>query len=457
MQRQQLLGALRENVLTWYVQKSGFIVENLHGIAHSLDNLILQWLIPFRRFVFMKLKRRLYARLFPLLMPLTFLISSEVRGQLMSTREYIDSFKGIAMQEMRMHGVPASITLGQGVLESASGNSKLAKNCNNHFGIKCRSNWTGSFCLADDDAKDECFRGYPSVYESYRDHSLFLKNSKRYFPLFELSATDYKGWAIGLREAGYATNPSYSNILIGVIEKYHLGQFDSMVVMGDDYVVPSETAGSSSGNPSYTASTPQGVSEVNGIQAIIAKPGETPEALAARYNLGVWQIYKYNDIEKGQMLNPGEIIYLKPKRRRSTQTNHLVKPGESMREISQEYGVKVKHLYKLNRLEPGEEVQPGEVLNLRTKRANPPTTLVPGSDTASRLQSAKPIDYRKFMSNDVSQSGTAVDTYHFVKSGETLYSISRAYGVTVEQIRFWNSLSSNQINVGQRLKVRSSN
>lgn len=125
----------------------------------------------------------------------------ELKGQLMSTREYIDSFKVVAMQEMRMHGVPASITLGQGVLESASGNSKLAKNCNNHFGIKCRSTWTGAFCLADDDAKDECFRGYPSVYESYRDHSLFLKNSKRYFPLFELSATDYRGWATGLREA----------------------------------------------------------------------------------------------------------------------------------------------------------------------------------------------------------------------------------------------------------------
>lgn len=355
-----------------------------------------------------------------------------------------------------MHGVPASITLGQGVLESASGNSKLAKNCNNHFGIKCRSNWTGTFCLADDDAKDECFRGYPSVYESYRDHSLFLKNSKRYFPLFELSATDYKGWATGLREAGYATNPSYANILIGVIEKYHLGQFDSMVVMGDDYVIPSND---NTNNSSNSGNSPlAGVSEVNGIQAIIAKPGETPEALAARYNMGVWQIYKYNDIEKGQMLNPGEIIYLKPKRRRSTETNHLVKPGESMREISQQYGVKVKHLYKLNRLEPGEEVQPGEVLNLRSKRSNPPTTLIPGSDTASKMQTAKPIDYRKFMSNDVSPvTGQMQDTYHFVKSGETLYSISKSYGVTVEQIRFWNSLSTNQINVGQRLKVRSAN
>jgi len=374
----------------------------------------------------------------------------------MSTREYIDSFKVFAMQEMRMHGVPASITLGQGVLESASGNSKLAKNCNNHFGIKCRSTWTGAFCLADDDAKDECFRGYPSVYESYRDHSLFLKNSKRYFPLFELSATDYKGWATGLREAGYATNPSYATILIGVIEKYHLGQFDSMVVMGDDYVIPSD--GNSNSNPNAGNSSMAGVSEVNGIQAIIAKPGETPEALAARYNMGIWQIYKYNDIEKGQMLNPGEIIYLKPKRRHSTETNHLVKPGESMREISQQYGVKVKHLYKLNRLELGEEVQPGEVLNLRSKRSNPPITLIPGSDTASRMQTAKPVDYRKFMSNDVSQvTGQPQDTYHFVKSGETLYSISKTYGVTVEQIRVWNSLSTNQINVGQRLKVRSPN
>ncbi|MSP09198.1 MAG: LysM peptidoglycan-binding domain-containing protein [Flavobacteriaceae bacterium] len=382
----------------------------------------------------------------------------ELKGQLMSTREYIDSFKVVAMQEMRMHGVPASITLGQGVLESASGNSKLAKNCNNHFGIKCRSTWTGAFCLADDDAKDECFRGYPSVYESYRDHSLFLKNSKRYFPLFELSATDYKGWATGLREAGYATNPSYANILIGVIEKYHLGLFDSVVVMGDDYVIPSEAGGNTNNNPNAGNSAMAGVSEVNGIQAIIAKPGETPEALAARYNLGIWQIYKYNDIEKGQMLNPGEIIYLKPKRRRSTETNHLVKPGESMREISQQYGVKVKHLYKLNRLELGEEVQPGEVLNLRSKRSNPPITLIPGSDTASRMQTAKPVDYRKFMSNDVSPvTGQPQDTYHFVKSGETLYSISKTFGVTVEQIRVWNSLSTNQINVGQRLKVRSPN
>ncbi|MFM2334002.1 MAG: hypothetical protein RIS91_5 [Bacteroidota bacterium] len=488
----------------------------------------------------------------------------------MSTRQYIDSFKFVAMQEMRAHGVPASITLGQGVLESASGNSKLAKNCNNHFGIKCRSNWTGKFCLADDDAKDECFRGYETAFDSYRDHSLFLKGGKRYFLLFELSATDYKGWANGLREAGYATNPNYGNILIGVIEKYRLSQYDSMVVFGEDFYSPGVA----------TNSAPV---EVNGIQAIMAKPGETPEQVAARYNMSTWQIYKYNDISKGDMLSPGEIIYLKPKRRRSFENNHTVKNGETMREISQKYGVKVKHLYKLNRLEPGLEVRPGEVINLKEKRDVPPAILerndnpnqvnavdlilnqrtapqggqskgtvyeVQAGETlqdiaqrmnvsaldlarwnnldgysvaAGQILVLRPnvkmseetqVDYRNFMSNNGAVSaprthivirgetlfsiarlyrlsvdsltawnqlegkplmvdrklylqrvgGTSpaksnnnagqFDAYHFVQPGETLYSISRKYAISVEEIKAWNRLENNQIEVGQRLQVR---
>jgi LysM repeat protein len=491
-------------------------------------------------------------------------------AQLMSTRQYIDSFKFVAMQEMRAHGVPASITLGQGVLESASGNSKLAKNCNNHFGIKCRSNWTGKFCLADDDAKDECFRGYETAFDSYRDHSLFLKGGKRYFLLFELSATDYKGWANGLREAGYATNPNYGNILIGVIEKYRLSQYDSMVVFGEDFYSP--------GVATNTAPV-----EVNGIQAIMAKPGETPEQVAARYNMSTWQIYKYNDISKGDMLSPGEIIYLKPKRRRSFENNHTVKNGETMREISQKYGVKVKHLYKLNRLEPGLEVRPGEVINLKEKRDVPPAILerndnpnqvnavdlilnqrtapqggqskgtvyeVQAGETlqdiaqrmnvsaldlarwnnldgysvaAGQILVLRPnvkmseetqVDYRNFMSNNGAASaprthivirgetlfsiarlyrlsvdsltawnqlegkplmvdrklylqrvgGTSpaksnnnagqFDAYHFVQPGETLYSISRKYAISVEEIKAWNRLENNQIEVGQRLQVR---
>jgi LysM repeat protein len=501
---------------------------------------------------------------------LSLFLCVDLSAQLMSTRQYIDSFKLVAMQEMRAYGVPASITLGQGVLESASGNSKLAKNCNNHFGIKCRSNWTGKFCLADDDAKDECFRGYETAFDSYRDHSLFLKGGKRYFLLFELSATDYKGWANGLREAGYATNPNYGNILIGVIEKYRLSQYDSMVIFGEDFYTPGAAANNAP-------------TEVNGIQAIMAKPGETPEQVADRYNMSTWQIYKYNDISKGDMLSPGEIIYLKPKRRRAVENNHTVKNGETMREISQKYGVKVKHLYKLNRLEPGLEVRPGEVINLKEKRESSPAILErndnPNQVNAVDLilnqrsitQENKPkgtvyevqagetlqdiaqrmnvtaldlarwnnldgysvaegqilvlrpnvkmseetqVDYRNFMSNTGSSNSPRThivirgetlfsiarlyrlsvdsliswnqlegkplmvdrklylervsgisqvksssnqpqyDAYHFVQPGETLFSISRKYNITVEQVKSWNRLESNQIEVGQRLQVR---
>ena len=427
----------------------------------------------------------------------------------MTTRAYIDSFKVAAMVEMKAYGIPASITLGQGILESASGNSKLAKECNNHFGIKCRSTWTGRFCLADDDAKDECFRGYLTANESYRDHSLFLYESKRYMDLFELASTDYKNWAHGLRTAGYATNPSYGNLLIGVIEKYRLAMFDSMVVMGEDFYTPS----------------PNGVaaSDVNGIPAIMARPGETPEQLAARYNLEVWQIYKYNDIKQGDQINPGEIIYLKPKKKRSSELTHTVKQGESLHDISQMYGIKMKHLYKLNKLSPGQEAQIGEIINLREKReqapktasavvstnavdiilnqqkvensVNPAQMLASGSvyevqkgetlqQIAARFNTT-PLNLARWnnldmlevsagqilvlkpnvkpVGADVPESrlngnnkveAPAEDTYHFVQPGETLYAISKKYGVTVDSIKYQNKIADNQIRVGQRLKVK---
>lgn len=361
-----------------------------------------------------------------------------LQAQLMSTKQYIDSFKFVAMQEMRAHGVPASITLGQGVLESASGNSKLAKNCNNHFGIKCRSSWTGKFCLADDDAKDECFRGYETAFDSYRDHSLFLKGGKRYFLLFELSATDYKGWANGLREAGYATNPNYGNILIGVIEKYRLSRYDSMVILGEDFYTPE----SPNANPALM--------EVNGIQAIVAKPGETAEEVAARYNMSSWQIYKYNDISKGQMLNPGEIIYLKPKRRRGTEFNHTVKNGETMREISQKYGVKVKHLYKLNLLDQGIEVRPGEIINLKEKRDLPPAILERNNNPNQENAVDLILNQRSVGHGENKSKGTVYE----VQSGETLQDIAQRMGVSALDLVRWNNLDGYSVAVGQILVLR---
>ena len=146
--------------------------------------------------------------------------------------DYIEKYKDIAMREMQEYKIPASITLAQGLLESGNGNSELAKKSNNHFGIKCHKDWTGKRTYHDDDEKGECFRVYESPEDSYRDHSIFLKKGQRYAFLFDLKITDYKGWAKGLKKAGYATLPVYANVLIKLIEDYNLAQYDQMVVKG---------------------------------------------------------------------------------------------------------------------------------------------------------------------------------------------------------------------------------
>lgn len=380
---------------------------------------------------------------FGLLLLCLFGISQKSYAQLFSTVEYIDSFKYIAMQEMRAYGVPASITLGQGVLESASGNSKLAKNCNNHFGIKCKNAWTGKSCLADDDAKDECFRGYESAFDSYRDHSVFLKNSNRYATLFGLSATDYKSWANGLREAGYATNPIYGTILIGVIEKYHLGKLDSIVVFGEDFFAA---------NPAVSFPIP-----VNGIEAVLLRAGETPMDIADRYNLKIGQIYKYNDIQAGQMLNPGEIIYLKPKRKYGLESSHVVKSGENMRDISQRYGMKMKHLYTLNRLESGQEAKVGEVLNLQQKRVIAPLLDSPSVGIQNSVNAVDLILKKSNFDKPLNEGSVSVENLrnvgnvYEVQEGETLAQIALNTHVSILDLTRWNNIDGENLAVGQLL------
>lgn len=358
----------------------------------------------------------------------TFLLSAQIS----STKEYIDAYKYAAMQEMKLYNIPASITLGQGILESASGNSKLATECNNHFGIKCRKEWTGPYCLADDDAANECFRGYASAMESYRDHSLFLKSGQRYNGLFLLSATDYQGWANGLRQAGYATNPVYAKTLIGVIEKYRLTMYDSMVILGEDYLSPDTAA--------------QRVVQKNGLPAVYARAGQTPKDIAKENELGTWQIYKYNDLKRGETLDPGEIVYLKPKKRKGTVDVVIVKDGESMRAVSQEYGIKLKQLYRKNHLKPGQQVKPGEVLTLQAKNPETPQT-IDASEFHKSQNEPKPV---KIQESDKDES----KNFHEVKPGETLFSISAKYGVTVEELMQWNNLSSTSLKAGQLLILK---
>ena len=283
----------------------------------------------------------------------------------MTTSQYIENYKEIAIREMKSYGIPASIILAQGILESAYGNSNLAKNSNNHFGIKC-GNWTGEKVYADDDKKNECFRKYNSVEDSYQDHSKFLKNSSRYASLFDLKITDYKGWAKGLKKAGYATSSDYAEVLIKIIEDYELYLLDKgskiksnnsqKAIVGREF------------NGVNLKSINREVLFNNGVAYIKAKPGDDVNKIAKDFQMGNWQIYKYNDISKTDTISANEIIYLKPKKRKASEEFHIVKPGETVISISQLFAIKVKMIYKKNNLLPGTELKPGQKLWLRKKK-----------------------------------------------------------------------------------------
>ncbi len=302
----------------------------------------------------------------------------------LSATEYIDIWKNEAIYQMAVHKIPASITLAQGLLESGNGNSRLAVEGNNHFGIKCHSDWTGAKIHEDDETNNECFRKYESAAESFEDHSLFLQK-KRYQPLFALDIDDYKGWAKGLKECGYATNPKYAQLLINLIEQYELFQYDKI---GLQHIRKNTTPDRPNGQkPKPILSNqekkpkqrnqPEGRTEIsignnravnlsaNRIKYIVAKKGDTAESIARELEMAPWQIKKYNDLEENQSFNEGDIIYLQPKRNRASEDAHTVLKGETIKDISQRYGVKIKKLRQRNNLEPGQEPQPGTRLKLK--------------------------------------------------------------------------------------------
>jgi len=292
-------------------------------------------------------------------------------SQTQTPQQYIAKWKNEAMSQMALHAIPASITLAQGILESGSGNSDLARIANNHFGIKCHSTWTGETFIKDDDKKDECFRKYKFANESYSDHSLFLKKN-RYKPLFELDIYDYKGWAKGLKKAGYATNPKYPNLLISLIERYNLAQYDKLSsvpkleVNKDDEVV---TEPLQTGEPVQEVISMSIFHTVNKtanlVPYIIIKESDTYKKLEKEFGIRKRQIVKYNDLPKTHELVKGERIFLKPKRCKSKEEIHIVKQGETMRDISQKYGVKLSRIYKRNHLDQGSQPKPGQKIYLR--------------------------------------------------------------------------------------------
>lgn len=295
-------------------------------------------------------------------------------SQQQTPQQYIAKWKNEAITQMELHAIPASITLAQGILESGSGNSDLAKIANNHFGIKCHSTWTGETFIKDDDEKDECFRKYDDASESYTDHSLFLKKN-RYKPLFELDLYDYEGWAKGLKKAGYATNPKYPNLLISLIERYNLSQYDtqsSIVINEIDKDDDEESEPVLVGEPvqeEISMSIYHTVNKTaNLVPYIIIKEGDTYEKLEKEFGIRKRQIVKYNDLPSTHELVKGERIFLKPKRCKSKEEIHYVKQGETMRDISQKYGVKLSRIYKRNHLDQGSQPKAGQKIYLRKNK-----------------------------------------------------------------------------------------
>lgn len=266
--------------------------------------------------------------------------------------DYIRQYHKIAVEEMKRYHIPASITLAQGLLESGAGRSELARKSNNHFGIKCGRSWDGRTVRADDDAPNECFRAYRHAKDSYRDHSKFLRTGTRYAFLFRLKITDYKGWARGLKKAGYATDPRYADRLINIIELYDLDRYDSKkgLEWAEEFPNPHQP---------YLA---------NDMVYIIARRGDTFEKLSDELGISKKKLRTYNELPKDYQFMGGEIVYLEKKRRRATKEYivYVVRQGDSMYSISQKFGIRLKNLYKLNKMEPDSPApKVGDILRLR--------------------------------------------------------------------------------------------
>ncbi len=274
--------------------------------------------------------------------------------------QYIDKYKHLAIEQMKRYRIPASITLAQGLLESGAGRSALARKSNNHFGIKCHD-WNGKRTYHDDDARGECFRVYDNVRDSYEDHSKFLSSRRRYSSLFELKTTDYKGWARGLKKAGYATNPRYANQLIEIIELYNLDEYDS----GKKY---DKFIARHSGYDK-TDDITHVFYKFNKNYYIHARQGDTFRSLGKELDISHRALARYNERDKDDVLAAGDIVYLKAKRSKAPKEYkshvHVVRPGESMYLISQYYGIRMKSLYKINKLPADYQIRVGDRLKVR--------------------------------------------------------------------------------------------
>jgi LysM repeat protein len=342
--------------------------------------------------------------------------------------QYIELYKHIAISEMKRMGVPAAITLAQGILETESGNSALVKKSNNHFGIKCKSTWTAGGVSHDDDAIGECFRQYKTAEDSYRDHSNFLRGSDRYGFLFKLDVRDYKGWAHGLKKAGYATNPRYPQILIKNIEQYNLQQYTLLAAnetpqfnagnYQDDKEEKNETPGES------VPDINDNVVTVNGSKCVYAGKGTSLLVVAIKNNIALSKLLSFNELDKDGMLTKDQFVYLEKKSTTGNRDFYIANGYESLYDIAQKNGIQIQYMLHYNKLLANEDIEAGRKI------------------------------YLKPDSNNIRVATTVINAKtHIVQPKEGLYAIARKYNVTVQQLKEWNKLQTNSLSIGQQLII----
>lgn len=328
-----------------------------------------------------------------------------VSAQNITIDEYINTYKDIAIREMIRTGVPASITLAQGIVETESGNSKLVKKSNNHFGIKCKETWTGPSVSHDDDAPGECFRKYENAEQSYVDHSDFLRTRKHYNFLFSLDPADYKAWAYGLKKAGYATNPAYPQMLIKYIEKYNLNDY-SLIALGkkqnnspviaktEHPVVTEQIIAVTASAPQQQPVVPQqqtavvvkeekkpavnypaGEFKINETRVIYATKGTSFLGIAQQYNVPLKWLFDFNDLKEAEALDKDQLVYLQRKRRTGANQYHVVAKGETLYDIAQTQGIRLDALLQMNMVAANQQPEAGQQLYLQATAPGAPKTV----------------------------------------------------------------------------------
>jgi LysM repeat protein len=357
--------------------------------------------------------------------------------------QYVELYKDFAVREMKRMGVPAAITLAQGILETESGNSILVKKSNNHFGIKCKSNWTGGSVTHDDDAVGECFRQYKTAEESYRDHSNFLRNNSRYGFLFKIDVKDYKAWAYGLKKAGYATNPRYPQILIKQIEQYNLQQYTLLAAEE----IPNFNAGNYQDDKEAKVTDEKIIAEeknqtpdesildisdnvvtVNGSKCVYAGKGTSLLVVATKNNIALSKLLSFNELAEDGMLTKDQFVYLQKKSKTGESDFYKVSDGESLYDIAQKNGIQLQYMLDYNKLWGNEDVEAGRKIYLKPG-------LIPAKNETAIIKAAVNVKI------------------HTVQAKEGLYAIAKKYNLSVQQLKEWNKLQANSLNVGQQLII----